>query len=151
MARRHALQDAKSGLGNPQCRWTQFCRAVHGELAYSAAIRINRLANELPYRSEAGDIWKTPREFSNGGGDCEDYAITKYFLLRRAGWSARDTALFVGFMKSQPSVAHAVTLFRHEKETYVLDNLDKNVVKFDVNAIRKPLYLINDESYIGFM
>jgi len=46
---------------------------------------------ELKYRSR----WSTPGEFFRRGGDCEDYATTKYFLLRELGFSAESLRVVV--------------------------------------------------------
>lgn len=42
------------------------------------------------------DHWATPDELrARGAGDCEDYAIAKYFALLDAGWSAAQLRLVV--------------------------------------------------------
>ena len=40
------------------------------------------------------DYWATPQEtYERGAGDCEDYAIAKYFALREAGLPAKQLRL----------------------------------------------------------
>jgi predicted transglutaminase-like cysteine proteinase len=40
------------------------------------------------------DYWSTPREFLiSGRGDCEDYAIIKYFTLIKLGFDERKLFL----------------------------------------------------------
>lgn len=154
MSNRHALQEERSSLTGRNCHWARFCREGSGGRDFETAIRINRLVNAMPYRSEGegADVWKTPREFANGGGgDCEDFAIAKYYLMRRAGWTDDDLILLVAFMRKTPGVAHAVTVFRSGNFMYVMDNMNKNILKFHDIPMRKPVYLINDERYIGFV
>lgn len=45
----------------------------------------------LRYRSR----WATVEEFMRRGGDCEDYATTKYYLLRRLGFSTEQLRVVV--------------------------------------------------------
>ena len=52
--------------------------------------RVNDVVNQLGYWSDRdvyrkADYWATPEEmFEKMGGDCEDFALFKYFLLRAA-------------------------------------------------------------------
>lgn len=60
---------------------------------------VNRFFNRFERRSDTRlwgreDHWATPAEFlRRGAGDCEDFAIAKYFALRAMGVDARDLAL----------------------------------------------------------
>lgn len=61
--------------------------------------RVNDIVNEMGYWSDAdvyrkADYWATPEEmFEKKGGDCEDFALFKYFLLRAAGVPADELRL----------------------------------------------------------
>lgn len=52
---------------------------------------INDAVNAYPFIDDItkwgkSDYWQTPAEFvASGGGDCEDFAITKYFMLQKLG------------------------------------------------------------------
>lgn len=53
---------------------------------------VNVLINRWPYRTDMDvwgvmDYWETPAEFFQKSGDCEDFAIAKYFALRDLGLS----------------------------------------------------------------
>ena len=38
------------------------------------------------YRSEEGDVWLTPKQFTErGAGDCEDYAICYFYAFKQLG------------------------------------------------------------------
>ncbi len=71
--------------------------------------------------------WDTPREFiSRRGGDCEDYAIAKYFALRFLGVPARDLRLVIirqEIPKGQyrPGL-HAILAARANSTWFILDN-----------------------------
>lgn len=47
--------------------------------------RVNRYYNSVPYIPDVGDEWKPPSQFVEEGGDCEDYAIAKYYALKERG------------------------------------------------------------------
>ena len=65
---------------------------------------VNRKSHRLDRRrtthTDEGKVvrishWKTLWEFMERGGDCEDYATTKYFLLRRLGFAPEDLRVVV--------------------------------------------------------
>ena len=41
------------------------------------------------------DYWETPAEFFQKSGDCEDFAIAKYFALRDLGFPASQMRIVV--------------------------------------------------------
>ena len=69
-----------------------------------------------------GDVWASANEtLSRGRGDCEDYAIAKLQMLRRAGIADRDLYLVV--VKDLVRRAdHAILVVRAGGHMYVLDN-----------------------------
>ena len=71
------------------------------------------------------DYWATPLEtLSKGGGDCEDYAIAKYFTLKRLG--VDESKLRLTYVKAiELNQAHMVlTYFENKRaEPLVLDDL----------------------------
>ena len=70
-----------------------------------------------PYRT---DDWRTLDEFLRRGGDCEDFALAKYFLLRRLGFSIDDMRVAITWDR-QVGYYHAVTLVHLDGRVYVLD------------------------------
>jgi predicted transglutaminase-like cysteine proteinase len=76
------------------------------------------------------DYWATPIEsLSRGAGDCEDYAIAKYFSLKIMG--VAEEKIRISYVKSlQYNMFHMVMLYYKtpDAEPLVLDNL--------VNAIK---------------
>ena len=71
----------------------------------------------LKYRSR----WATVTEFIERGGDCEDYATTKYFLLRELGIPADRLRIVIAYDHGARS-HHAVLAIRTvEDEVLLLD------------------------------
>lgn len=69
-----------------------------------------------------GDVWTSASEtLRRGKGDCEDYAIAKLQMLRRAGFSDRD--LYLVIVRDLVRRAdHAVLVARADGRMFVLDN-----------------------------
>ncbi len=83
---------------------------------------VNRFINLRQWHVEPhqNDRWRTLTEFLSAGGDCEDYAIAKYFALRQLGFAAADVR--IGIARDRETRAyHAVTVVRIEDVIYFLD------------------------------
>jgi predicted transglutaminase-like cysteine proteinase len=66
------------------------------------------------------DEWRTLEEFLRSGGDCEDYAIAKYFVLRQLGFPIDDLRIAITWdMRVQDY--HAVTMVHLDDSVLVLD------------------------------
>lgn len=128
---RHLLQRATAqdalcqhGCGSPA--W----RALIGDLRpLSPAAQLDLVQqrlNRLPYRDDMAnwhqiDYWATPAEFLRKGGDCEDYAIAKYFALRAAGWRVDDLRVMLSHRRGD-FLGHAYLIVRASGGWLVLDN-----------------------------
>ena len=75
------------------------------------------------------DHWATTSEFlRKKGGDCEDFALTKYWTLRALGIPAERMRVLVGD-RIQEGIAHAVLAVKDDAgKVWILDNLEKGVV-----------------------
>lgn len=74
------------------------------------------------------DHWSTPEEFkANGGGDCEDFAMTKYKDLLSYGFPDEAIHMVVGHKKNTGEL-HAVLTVNDGEKTWVLDNQHPNDV-----------------------
>lgn len=91
------------------------------------------------------DYWATPFEFiGSSAGDCEDYAIVKYFTLIKMGVPERKLRLaYVKLLRKKKKFEedHMVLLYIHKpnKTPIVLDNVNKKL-KFATQ--RKDLKLV---------
>jgi predicted transglutaminase-like cysteine proteinase len=69
-----------------------------------------------------GEKWATPMEFvSNRGGDCEDFAIIKYFALRSLGYEPESMRILVVEVPSY-NVWHALLALLTRGRVYIFDN-----------------------------
>ena len=121
-------------------RWSRIGSArLHGKAArFAAALRgrdesvkldaINRFVNaRIAFVDDSrqygvADRWSSASDtLSRGRGDCEDYAIAKLALLRRAGFADRDL-YFVVLKDLARRADHAVLVVRSGGRFLVLDN-----------------------------
>ena len=100
------------------------------------------LSNEpVKYRSR----WATVEEFMRRGGDCEDFATTKYYLLRRLGFSADQLRIVVTWEYGERG-HHAVLAVRLDEESQILLLESDNTVKRGAHHRYRFIYSINEES-----
>lgn len=93
------------------------------------------------------DHWATPKEFLiNGKGDCEDYAIAKYFTLIETGINKDKLFLSVVKVKNEANY-HMVLLYIENKNAMplVLDNLSFKVVPFNIRKKLSPKVIFNEK------
>ena len=91
------------------------------------------------------DYWATPVEFlSRGAGDCEDYAIAKYFTLRAMG--VPESKLNITYVKAiRYNIAHMVLTYYSTPgtEPLVLDNLVDDILPGSKRTDLVPVFGFN--------
>jgi predicted transglutaminase-like cysteine proteinase len=92
------------------------------------------------------DYWKAPGEFLGRGGDCEDFAITNYFSLRRLGFQASDLRIVI-VNDANLKAFHAVLAVRLNGTVWLLDNNLRQVVPMDVAVQYSPVYAVNEDGW----
>lgn len=112
--------------------------------------KVNSFFNQFSYESDldsrvVDDYWKSPEEFiQDGGGDCEDYAIIKYFTLIALGVPAERLRItYVTSIKLNQ--AHMVLAYypSPEAEPLILDSLEGKILKASQRPDLKPVYSFN--------
>jgi predicted transglutaminase-like cysteine proteinase len=90
------------------------------------------------------DHWATPFEtLESGKGDCEDYAITKYALLRAMNWPADDLRIVLVYNR-QKREDHAVEATHLGHDWLILDNATLAISK-DTNLPNyRPLFVVDE-------
>ncbi len=111
---------------------------------------VNAFVNAARYVSDrenwgASDHWALPSELFARGGDCEDFAIAKYFALRALGLPPGALRLMVLNDRGRGE-AHAVLLVADGTQTLVLDNLSPEIRPWrEVSPRYLSLYSVNEE------
>ena len=85
------------------------------------------------------DVWTAAADtLSRGRGDCEDYAIAKLQMLRRAGFADRD--LYLAIVKDLITRAdHAVLVVRTADRMIVLDNGTEELIDAENMRDYRPI------------
>ena len=114
---------------------------------------VNQFFNQLEFISDQKhwnekDYWATPVEFlATRGGDCEDFAIAKYFTLRELGVPVER--LRITYVKALTlNQAHMVLAYYETPgaEPLLLDNIDKDVKPASLRKDLIPVYSFNGDS-----
>ncbi len=108
---------------------------------------VNRAANRQPYRTDAAnfgrqDYYASPLEFLDRSGDCEDYAIFKFFALRALGFADAGMRIVL-VRRTRDRTAHAVLAVYLDREIYILDNATDRVLPHRAISGYKPLASFN--------
>lgn len=100
--------------------------------------------NDLPLWGKK-DYWASPVEtIGRGKGDCEDFAIAKYFSLTSLGIDPKKLRLMYVRQLSLNQPHMVLIYFENLKETpFVLDNFNKKVLPASKRRDLKPIYSFN--------
>ena len=161
MISRHAWEEERKGVKLPcrvtaafRCRrdeWQDLLSRIEGQSWKDKITAVNRFMNEAEYITDIrnwnmADYWATVREFLRKDGDCEDYAIAKYYSLKALGFSVSNMRVVV-LEDTNLNTAHAVLAVSLEGETMILDNQMPDVVNATSIVHYRPIYSINEQAW----
>ena len=112
---------------------------------------VNSLVNRYPYTPSAANwnepnYWETPFEFLAKSGQCQDYSIAKFMLLRAAG-VPNELLRVVVLRDRRLGLDHAVTVAYVDGEALMLDNQIPEVVPVASVHHYQPYYSINETGW----
>lgn len=88
------------------------------------------------------DYWATPDEFFARGGDCEDFAIAKYAMLKELG--VPETRMRLAIVQDKiKNIPHAVLIVYTDNGALLLDNQIKGTTRVASIDRYQPIYSIN--------
>jgi predicted transglutaminase-like cysteine proteinase len=131
--------------------WTSFLDSIRKLPRRDQLNAVNAWANTRPYVEDiqnyhVSDYWATPGQFLAHGGDCEDYAITKYYSLVRLGFSVDDLRIVI-VDDTNLNVFHAVLAVRSDNNVWLLDNQLQHIVPMDIAVQYVPIYSLNEHGW----
>lgn len=131
-------------------KWQELVFELQGEPRDKQLEKVNSFFNRVRYKLDdqhwgQEDYWATPIEFlSTNAGDCEDYAIAKYFTLRALG--IPDEQLRLTYVNAlEYGEAHMVLTYYGDSRVnpLVLDNLKAWIQKASDRRDLQPVYSFN--------
>lgn len=122
--------------------WSRLVTRLKAMDASHLLEKANALVNRARYVPDprnwkVPDYWATPQELLAHGGDCEDYAIAKYLLLREIGVDATRMHVAVG-------MGHAFLLVMTDAGIVVLDNQNRHVRPLQPRDLETIVYTMNE-------
>jgi predicted transglutaminase-like cysteine proteinase len=131
--------------------WLTYLDSIKTKPALEQIDAVNLYANQKEYILDitnygTEDYWAVAREFLYNGGDCEDYAITKFFSLRWLGFET-DRLRIVILQDTNLRIAHAVLAVSYGNDILILDNQTQRVVSHRAIAHYLPLYSVNEKQW----
>lgn len=112
---------------------------------------VNAYVNKFAYVEDIDnygktDYWATPAEFFARGGDCEDFAITKYAMLKELG--VPENRMRVAIVQDKiKNIPHAILIVYTDNGAVILDNQIKTTKKVASVNRYKPIYSINADGW----
>ena len=122
-------------------------RELRGKSDLEKLKGINDFFNRVRFASDqqtwgVEDYWATPTEFiGRAGGDCEDYVISKYFVLRSL--DIPDDKLHLAYVTStEQNIRHMVVNYFETpgSSPLVLDNYNPEVLPASKRSDLRPIY-----------
>ncbi len=129
--------------------WQRIMKQARGKERMEQLKMVNSFFNKWPYRLDqdaygVSDWWATPQEFLKISGDCEDYAIIKYFALRELGFSQAELRIVVVKDRIR-GIAHAVLAVFTHGDAYILNNISDALFTHGKYRHYIPQYSLNEE------
>lgn len=149
----HTLRQAEEQYGSSARKrllaWQALMRTQGGD-DLAKLEKVNRFFNKTRFLNDSThwgteDYWATPTEFlASDGGDCEDFAIAKYFTLISLGIA--ENQLTLTYVKAlRLNLAHMVLTYYPTPgmEPLILDNLVDAIEPSSKRTDLLPIYSLN--------
>ena len=134
--------------------WQQFVKANRSATTREKLVSVNNYFNQFDYVEDqdlygSDDYWATMREtLGRSSGDCEDFAIAKYFTLRDLNLSEENMRITY-VIPVQTRKPHMVLTYQFtpSDEPLVLDTMVKILLPVSRRNDLVPVYSLNMNGY----
>lgn len=131
-------------------RWTKLVDDLRPQNKLRQIITVNRWFNRLPYKYDEYayntlDYWADTEELLLKRGDCEDYALSKYYTLRRLGFSPDELKVAVVY-DTITYTNHAVLMVYTNGTRYMLDINADDTTADKMDYRYRTLYTFNEKT-----
>jgi predicted transglutaminase-like cysteine proteinase len=129
--------------------WREMLESISSKSLREQLEIINKWGNDHPYIVDQlnwgmEDYWETPYEFMTVNGDCEDYAIAKYYSLRALGISEDEMRVIIVQDFNLGGIIHAILGVYDGKELLILDNQIEQIMPALKIYHYRPIYGVNE-------
>lgn len=129
-------------------RWAGLIGDLRQQNKLRQIITVNKWFNRLPYKYDEYaydtlDYWADTRQLLKSRGDCEDFALSKYYTLRALGFSPEEMKVTAVYDKEN-FINHAVLMVYINGTRYMLDINDDDTSPSPMGTRYKPLYSFNE-------
>lgn len=129
-------------------RWAKLIDDLKTQNRLRQIITVNRWFNRLPYKHDEYayntlDYWADTAALLERRGDCEDYALAKYYTLRQLGFSPEELKVAVVY-DSEEYLNHAVLMVYVGGTRYMLDINGDDTDPSPMTYRYKTLYTFNE-------
>jgi predicted transglutaminase-like cysteine proteinase len=133
-------------------QWKELTEGLKNASLEEKLDKVNDWSNAHPYIIDQinwgmNDYWETPYEFMEINGDCEDYAISKYYSLRAAGVPAEKMRVIIVQDLNLGGIIHAILGVIDGDDLLILDNQIKQVRSAYKILHYKPIYSVNEDGW----
>ncbi len=148
--------------GERLSNWNKLMKEIENKSDKVKARRINAYFNQYRYKFDTivedgklirkGDNWRTFKNFVGQlGGDCDDYALAKYYSLVKLGVDKEKLQLWLGSYKSK-KLNHMVLAYYIDgsNNPLVLDNNTRTPIRYSQRTNFRPWFHINEYGYGAF-
>ncbi len=131
--------------------WQDLITDLQGQKPDEQLQAVNRFVNAQSYVVDEAnygeaDVWATPLQFLENGGDCEDFAILKMFSLLKLGWSPSALRLVI-VQDTKLKMPHAVLAVAVGADVWVLDNQSNRLKRNGTIAHYAPVYSLSQAQW----
>ncbi len=128
--------------------WREVAMAANGKPRLEMLKTVNQYFNRWPYKIDqelygVSEFWATPAEFMRRSGDCEDYSIAKFFVLRDLGLANEEMRVVILLDKIR-RIGHAVLAVYVNDDILILDSLTDLIFSHRKYRHYKPQYSMNE-------
>jgi predicted transglutaminase-like cysteine proteinase len=143
------FQDAATASHPSKAGWYTLKSQINDKPDIEKLKAVTKFFNKWPYRLDkanwgVSEYWATPWEFLKKSGDCEDYAIAKFYALQEVGFSG-DQMRIVAVKDGIRGIGHAILAVFTPDDIYILDNQTIMVLSHEKYKHYIPQYSVNEE------
>ncbi len=134
-----------------QRAWHKFIISIRNKPRSQTIQAVNTHFNRWPYKTDnnvygTDEYWATLGQFIKNSGDCEDYAIAKYYTLKALGFKENEIRI-VALTNPTKEKGHVVLAIYGQGDIQILDNRSDLILSHKEFSNYSPLYSINQTTH----